>query len=856
MWELHFIKNLYRSIFVLLISAQLSQGQTLPVFRNENAPRHERIIDLLSKLTIEEKIGLLIASSPGIPRLNIDKYYHGNEALHGVVRPGKFTVFPQAIALASTWNPELMYRIATAISDEARARWNELELGKKQTLKFNDLLSFWSPTINMARDPRWGRTAETYGEDPFLTGILAVQFIKGMQGDDPRYLKVVSTPKHFAVYNQEGNRFLNNSIVSMRMLREYYLPAFEKSIVDGKAASIMTAYNAINGVPCTANSWLLKKLLRDEWGFQGYVVSDCGAPTHLVDAHQYVKTKELAAMVSIKAGLDLECGDDIYMQPLSNAYKMGMVSTADIDSAAYHVLRARMQLGLFDDPQHNPYNFISPSVIGSFKHKALAEEAARQSIVLLKNKNNILPININKIKSIAVVGIDAANNEFGDYSGEPLGKPISILEGIKKKLGNKVKINYAPWKAVNGLEGYQLISKDFLPGGLQAAYFSNLNLQGEPKNRIDETINFEPTNQAPDAFPPTTPVSIRWKGKLHPPVSGKYTLGFLAKDGSRLLLDGKMLIDSWKRKSLLADFVDVELEAGREYNIQAEYFNYRKPIVAKLFWKTPDNVKNYTDLFSESIKCAEASEIVIAVIGVSKLFAREGQDGESIKLSKDQEVFIQKIYQANPNTVVVLVDGGSLAIGWINENIPGIIDAWFSGQEGGTAVADVLFGDYNPAGRSTLTFYNSLDELPPFGDYDITKGRTYQYFKGKPLYAFGYGLSYTSFSYSNLAIVNKDETIAVSFQVKNSGKRDGDEVAQVYVQLPESDIPMPIKQLKGFKRKNILHGTTESFEIEIEKSQLRYWDEPRSKFVTPKGRYTFMVGASSDDIRLKKFVDL
>ena len=835
---------------------QIVYGQSIPAFRNEQLSQTERINDLLSRLTADEKISLLIASSPGIPRLDIDKYYHGNEALHGVVRPGKFTVFPQALAMASMWNPSLLYKVATAISDEARARWNELEQGKKQTLKFNDLLTFWSPTINMARDPRWGRSPETYGEDPYLAGVLGVQFVKGLQGNDPRYLKVVATPKHFAVYNQEGNRFFNNAVVSMRVLREYYLPAFEACIKEGKAASIMTAYNAVNGVPCTANAFLLTKVLRQDWGFNGYVVSDCGAPSHLVDAHKYVPTKELAAKVSIQAGLDLECGDDIFMQPLADAYHSGKVSLKEIDSAAYRVLRARMQLGLFDDMQHNPYNKISPDIIGSLPHKALAEEAARQSIVLLKNKNHILPINRNTIKTIAVVGIDAANNEFGDYSGIPVGVPVSILQGIKNKLGSNVKILFAPWKPVNGLEDFTLISKDFFPAGLHAEYFSTLTLQGPSKSREEEVINFEPDNQPPDAFPPTTPVSVRWNGKLHPTISGKYSLGFFAKDGSRLIMDGKILIDSWRRKSLIADFVAVDLEAGKEYAIQAEYFNYRKPIVAKLFWKTPNVTKNYTDLFAESIQCAKAAEVTVAVIGVNKFFAREGQDGESIQLSKDQEVFIQQIYLANPNTVVVLVDGGSLAIGWINEHIPGIIDAWYAGQEGGTAVADVLFGDYNPAGRLPLTFYNNLKELPAFGDYDITKGRTYQYFKGKPLYPFGFGLSYTSFQYGDLKVKDAGEKIQISFSIKNTGKLMGDEVAQVYVKMPDQNIPMPIKQLKGFKRVSIQRGKTEIVEIVIEKAQLRFWDEGLSKFVTPKGIFQIMVGASSEDIRLNQSLKL
>ena len=832
-------------------NAKSQQSDLHLPFLNRDISIGKRVEDLLNRLSIEEKLSLLIASSPGIPRLNIDKYFHGNEALHGIVRPGKFTVFPQAIALASMWNPELHYKIATAISDEARARWNELEWGKKQTLRFNDLLTFWSPTINMARDPRWGRTPETYGEDPYLASVLGVQFVKGLQGNDPRYLKVVSTPKHFAVYNQETNRFSNNAIVSMRLLREYYLPAFEACIKEGKAASIMSSYNAINGIPATANPWLLTKLLRDEWGFKGYVVSDCGGPNQLVDAHKYVKTKEQAAMVSLKAGLDLECGDDIYMQPLLNAYNQGMVSKNDIDSAAFRVLRARMQLGLFDDPNLNPYNKISPTVVGSTEHKALALEAARQSIVLLKNKNNILPIDYKKIKSIAVVGINAANTEFGDYSGIPFGDPVSILQGIQNKVGSQVKILYAPWKTITGLEGYELIGKTFFPYGLIADYFSNITLEGIPRSRVDEAINFEPINQKPDAFIPNTPLSIRWTGKLHPTLSGKYSLGFQSHDGLRLYVNGKMLIDSWRRKSLVSEFVDINFEAGTEYEIKVEYFNYRREAAAKLFWKVPNETRNYTDLFDESIKAAKTAEITIAVLGINKDFEREGSDGQSIRLSKDQEVFIQEIYKVNPKTVVVMVAGGSLAIGWIDQNIPGIIDAWYSGQEGGNAVADVLFGDYNPAGRLTLTFYNSLDEVPPINDYDITQGRTYQYFQGKALYPFGHGLSYTNFSYSNLKVASTNTKVKVNFSVMNDGKFDGDEVTQVYVKMPNSNIPMPIKQLKGFKRVRIKHGEISTVEVEIDQSQLHYWDEGQSKFVTPKGIYTIMVGASSSDIRLK-----
>ena len=849
-----------KSIFVFLLLAFTflslpgkSQTQDLP-FRNPALSTEKRVKDLLGRLTVEEKVSLLIASSPGIPRMGIEKYFHGNEALHGIVRPGNFTVFPQAIALASMWNPSLQYQIATAASDEARGRWNELDRGKKQTLHFNDLLAFWSPTINMARDPRWGRTPETYGEDPYLAGVLAVQFVKGLQGNDPRYLKVVSTPKHFSANNEEHNRFSCNAIISERILREYYLPAYEACVKEGKCASIMAAYNAINDVPCTANPWLLTKVLRQDWGFNGYVVSDCGGPGNLVSSHQYVKTKELAAMVSIKAGLDLECGDNVYKEPMLNAYKLGMISMADIDTAAFRVLRARMRLGLFDDPELNPYNKISPTVVGSPSHKALALEAAKESMVLLRN-SGILPINSKTVKSIAVVGINAGNTEFGDYSGVPVGEPVSILLGIKNKVGNRVRIAYAPWQPVNGLEGYELIAKGFFPDGLKASYFTNMTQEGEPKTRIEENINLEPANQKPDAFLPANTFSVRWSGKLKPTISGKYSLGFLAHDGCRLAINGKTVLDSWKRKATKTDFADVDLEAGKEYDVTADYF-VKRDATAKLYWKSPQVTTDFTSLFAESVQCAKSCDMTVAVLGMNKNFESEGQDRETIRLSKDQEVFIQTIYKANPKTVVVLVAGSSLAIGWINDHIPAVVDAWYPGEQGGTAVAEVLFGDYNPAGRLPLTFYNSMDDLPPFDDYDIAKGRTYQYFQGKPLYPFGYGLSYTGFKYSNMKMVDQGTKISVSFDLKNSGKMDGDEVAQVYVKLPQMDRPMPIKQLKGFQRIHVKKGKTETVQIALEKAQLRCWDDSQNKFITPKGNYTIMVGASSEDIRLMQIIQL
>lgn len=627
-------------------------------------------------------------------------------------------------------------------------------------------------------------------------------------------------------------------------------------VKEGKAASIMTAYNALNNVPCTLNSWLLQKVLRRDWGFQGYVVSDCGGPSLLVNAHKYVKTKEAAATLSIKAGLDLECGDDVYDEYLLNAYKQYMASEADIDSAAYHVLTARMKLGLFDGVERNPYAKISPSVIGSKEHQTVALNAARECIVLLKNQKNMLPLNVKKLKSIAVVGINAGKCEFGDYSGAPVVEPVSILQGIKNRVGDKVKVVYAPWKsAVDGLE---LIQGENFPEGLRAEYFDNTRLEGTPKERKEGWINFEPANQAPDPFLPKSPLSIRWTGKLRPTISGRYTFSFTSDDGCRLRINNEMLIDAWNGHSVSTDSASIYLEAGKDYQLQAEYYDNRDYAIAKLQWKVPQIGKaTRLDLYGEAGKAVRECETVVAVMGINKSIEREGQDRYDIQLPADQREFLQEIYKVNPNIILVLVAGSSLAVNWENEHLPAIVNAWYPGEQGGTAVAEVLFGDYNPAGRLPLTYYKSLEQLPAFDDYDITKGRTYQYFKKDVLYPFGYGLSYTTFKYSNLKVDDAGKTVNVSFTLKNTGKRAGDEVAQVYVRLPEiAGSTQAIRQLKGFRRVALKAGESRKVEITLDKEQLRYWDEKQACFVVPQGSFTFMVGASSGDIRLENTTNL
>ncbi|MCR5434739.1 MAG: glycoside hydrolase family 3 C-terminal domain-containing protein [Bacteroidaceae bacterium] len=818
-------------------------------FRDESLPTEKRVEDLLERMTVLEKIDLLRATSPENERLGFPKYYHGNEALHGVVRPGRFTVFPQAIALASTWNPALMEQISTAISDEARARWNELEQGRLQTHQFSDLLTFWSPTVNLARDPRWGRTPETYGEDPFLTGEMGAAFVRGLQGYDPHYLKVVSTPKHFAANNEEHNRFECNAVISEKQLREYYLQGFESCIRRGKAASIMSAYNAINGVPCTANPWLLDKVLRQDWGFQGYVVSDCGGVGLIRSGHHFVKEKYSAATLAIKAGLDLECGDDAYVEPLKFAYEMGMVSIEDIDRAARRVLTARMRLGFFDKPESCPYSKISPKVIGCEKHLQLTLEAARQAIVLLKNEKGTLPLKQGKIRSMAVVGINAGNCELGDYSGQPVSAPVSVLEGIRHLAGKSIDVRYATWRSAT--DDKEIIGPEYFPDGLKAEYFSNAALEGTPKTRKEEWINFDPANQAPDPFVPDKPLSVRWTGTLRPPVSGEYVLHFRARNAFRLSLDDKPLFGTWGENPVHKDTVAIHLEAGHDYQLKAEFYyaEWESPS-AILRWKMPNlGKRDIATLHKDAFDKAKRSDVVVAVMGINRTIEREGQDRSQIALPKDQQEFLKELYKQNKNVVLVVVAGSSLALNWEQENLPAIINAWYPGEKGGTAVAEALFGKYSPAGRLPLTYYKSLDDLPPFDDYDITK-RTYKYFQGPVLYPFGYGLSYTQFAYSNLRVEDKGETVCVTFTLKNTGRCDGDEVAQVYTRLPGYEGTAPLKELRGFQRIHLKRGQKQEVTISLRREDLRYWSEKEHKFVVPDGLPEVMVGASSADIRL------
>lgn len=830
-------------------------SQTDYPFKNPDHSIEERVQDLLSLLTMEEKVSLLVSTSEAIPRLEIENYYHGNEALHGVVKGGRFTVFPQAIALSATWNPDLIYKVSTAISDEARAKWNFYNQGKDQKNVYSDLLTFWSPTINMARDPRWGRTPETYGEDPYLTTKIGLSFVNGLQGNDDQYLKVVATPKHFVANNQEENRFAYNAKISERALREYYFPAYKACIVEGKAQAIMSAYNAINGVPSTANNWLLNTVLRGDWGFKGYVVSDCGAPTYIEKSHHYVTDKEHAAKVAIEAGLDLECGNDIYANHLLSAYKEGLVSEAKIDTAAARVLTVRFKLGIFDPVDGNPYTKISPEVIGSKKHQDLALETSRQSIVLLKNQKNTLPLNLNSIQKIAVVGFNANQVVFGDYSGLPVISPVSPLKGITDKVGDKVEIEYVKWKTaarnLNLIEAENLRNDSDDGTGLFAEYFDDKFLEGTPQTRVDKEVNFDPVNQPPDPYTNYRHKSIRWTGYITPNASGKYKIAVNSDDGIRLWLNNKLVVDEWHNRGTTTDQVAIEMEVGKKYAIKLEYFDNGGDAICQLLWEVPGSTD---DLYSADRQAAKTSDYVIAVMGINKTIEKEGKDRTSLQLPEDQINYLKEMYAINKNMIVVLVAGSSLAINWMNENVPAIVDAWYPGEAGGTAIADVLFGDCNPSGRLPFTFYKSVSDLPSMDDYEITNGRTYMYFKGEVLYPFGYGLSYSTFKYSDMKVEKEDDGLMLFTTIKNTGDYKGDEVVQIYYKMIKSSVIRPLKKLVSFKRISLNKGESKTIAFKIATKDLQYWNEHTKEWTFENGKYQFMLGASSNDIRLKKSI--
>ena len=846
------------TILVGINSASIAQSnKDKPLYLDYNLPFKVRVADLVKRMTLEEKLSQMISRIPtDLPRLGIPGYQWGGEAGHAVIaRANDYaTIFATPISQAASWNRKLVKQVGSAMADEARPRW-AAKLNKAT-------LTFWAPVVEMARDPRWGRTEECYGEDPFLTSQMSLAFVQGIQGDHPKYLKAIAAPKHFAMNNEEWCRHNGSSNVDEQLLREYYLKPYQVLVQEGKVEQIMAAYNRINEVPNVANKMLLTDILRKEWGFEGNVVSDCNGVKDLYVGHKYVATVQEAIAAALNAGMDIECGD-CFKDYLAETVKKGMVSIATIDTAVTRLMLGRFKLGLYDPDYLNPYTKIPLSVVDGPVNRELARESARQGIVLLKNAGNILPLDKNKIQSVAVIGPGAKVCQLGGYIGG-YSKSVSPFEGIVNKLDSS-KVTFVQGTDVKislpAIPTEYLVPAKGKPGehGLTGEYFSNTDFSGEPVFvRNDAVIDFNFGKGSPDPKIPIDYFSIRWTGKFIGPVTGSYYIGGEFDDVIRLSIDGKTIIDRPNNRNKSSDVVKIEIEKGKQYDIKIEYVEQWYTAVMKL-WGSPYN----PDKFKEAVAAARNAEVAIVVLGTDESVEKEGVDRADLNLPGDQEDLVKAVYQANPKTIVVLQNGGAMSINWVNEKIPGIVEAWYGGEEAGNAIADVLFGDYNPAGRLPMTFYQSSDDLPSISDYDIRKGRTYMYpkytnVKGqvvetKVLYPFGYGLSYTQFSYSNLKISplqsDANVSLTVKIDVKNTGSKLGDEVVQVYVTDIKSTVQRPEKQLAAFERVSIAPNQTKTVELAIPAKDLAYWDVKKKAFVVEPGKFKVMVGGSSTDIK-------
>jgi beta-glucosidase len=834
-----------------LIAIQAQQPESPLPFRNPALSTEERVSDLVSRMTLKEKVDQLVYTAPAIPRLGIPSYNWWNEALHGVARAGYATVFPQSITIANSWDEGLMYNVANAISDEARAKYHEFQRRGKTGIYQG--LTFWSPNININRDPRWGRGHETYGEDPFLTGRMGLQFVKGLQGDDPKYLKVVATAKHYAVHSgPEPLRHQFNANVSDVDLHETYLPAFRTLVLEAGVYSIMGAYNMFRDHPCCANP-VLYSILRNDWGFKGYIVSDCWAISDFYKYTHYAKDAAEAAAQAVLAGTDLECGYDY--NNLMTAIERGLLTEADINVAVSRIFTARFKLGMFDPDDMVPYAQIPFFVNGSDYNNSLSRDAARESIVLLKNSNDVLPLK-KEINTIAVIGPNADNFEslVGNYNGIPK-DPVTVLKGISNKISPETKVIYAEGSDLaEGIHNLTVIPSRYLqtPDGKQGAmgeYFNNREMKGKPVfTRVDDQINFYWEHLSPRQDMPDDNFGIKWTTYLLPPESGDYYLGSWGSSGYEILFDGKKVISERNEHHAFHKEHAVTLEAGKKYKIEVLYKNYSGDADMKLLWARPR-----PKMLDQAVAAAKNADVTILVLGLSQRLEGEemsikidgflGGDRTNLNLPAVQEQLFEAVMATGKPVIVVLMNGGALSVNQVQNKAPAIILAGYPGQQGGNAVADVLFGDYNPAGRLPVTYYKSVDQLPAFENYDMA-GRTYRYFNQEPLYPFGYGLSYTTFSYSNLSIpvsVVAGDKVSVKVTVTNTGKMEGDEVVQLYLTDEKASTPRPIRQLEGFQRINLKPGESKEVVINLDPRQFSNINNKDKRVIEP-GYFTLSVG--------------
>jgi beta-glucosidase len=821
-------------------------------------PIDRRVDDLVSRMTLEEKASQLVNHTRAVPRLGVPEYNLWSEALHGVAANGVATVFPQAIGLAATFDTELVHEMARATALEGRAKHNIAVRAGEQGALFNGI-TFFSPNINIFRDPRWGRGQETYGEDPFLTGKMGVAFITGLQGDDPKYLTAVATAKHYAVHSgPEPLRHGFDAKVSKHDLEDTYLAAFRDAVVEGGVRAVMCVYNAINGVPGCANEYLLGETLRARWGFSGFVTGDCDAVRDIAASHKYAKSLEEAAALAVRAGTDNDCqvvfgppGGAPEYQKYVDAVKQGLLPEAAVDRAVGRMMRTRFELGLFDPPELVGPARTPDAVVDSEAHRALAARIARETMVLLKN-DGVLPLGTG-VKRIAVVGplADSTRVLLGNYNGQP-SRATTALDGVRKQFG-AARVVFEPGTSFlrppQPVPSSALRTEDGSPG-LKAEVFATLDLAGAPvETRVDSQLAYGlPPGTWPSRSQPPPPArAARWTGWLTSDASGPATLG-VEGFGNRLYLDGKLLVDTtapgFPPKPHMAD---VLLEKGRRYALRVESVP-RFFASARLVWLPPDPA-----VLDRAVAASREADVVVAVVGITSDLEGEesgvdqpgfkGGDRTSLDLPRPEQALLEAIGTAGKPLVVVLMSGSALAVSWAQEHAAAILQAWYPGEEGGTAIAETLAGESNPAGRLPVTVYKGVEQLPEFTDYSMAN-RTYRYFTGEPLYPFGFGLSYSSFAYSGLRLssptIAAGEALEVQVEVKNASARDGDEVVQAYLRFP--NLPgAPRHALRGFTRVHLRARETRTVRFVLGDHDLSHVDEAGVRKVAA-GSYAISVG--------------
>jgi beta-glucosidase len=852
---------------LLLLMAASSHAQTdlskLP-FNNPTLSFEARVNDIVSRLTLEEKVSQMLNSSPAITRLGIPAYDWWNETLHGVARtPFRVTVYPQAIAMAATFDTSSLAVMADYSALEGRAIHNKAIALNRQNERYLGL-TYWTPNINIFRDPRWGRGQETYGEDPFLTAMLGKAFVHGLQGDDPKYLKAAACAKHYAVHSgPEPSRHVFNADVSDHDLWDTYLPAFKELVTQAKVAGVMCAYNAFKKQPCCGSDLLMTDILRNQWNFTGYVTSDCWA---IDDFYKNHKTHPDAASASADAvlhGTDIDCGTDAY-KSLVQAVKQGKITEAQIDVSLKRLFMIRYRLGMFDPVSMVKYAQTPASVLESPAHKAHALKMARQSIVLLKNENHTLPLS-KKIKKIAVVGPNADNSiaVLGNYNGIP-SEIVTALQGIKNKLGTGVEVVYE--KAINHTNDTLLAYADMRSQysfdgkqGFKAEYFANKDLKGDPDiTRTEESVDHNwQEGEAVVGNIRAYNFSARYTTNFVATRDGDITFEVEGDDGYRFLIDGKEIINAWTRNRWGARTYRLRTEKDKSYRITLEYQQLEGKATVRL--RAGNFERTNLALLTNRIKDADA---IVFVGGISPQLEGEemrvnypgfnGGDRTSILLPAVQTETMKALQASGKPVIFVMMTGSAIAIPNEAANLPAIVNAWYGGQSAGEAIADVLFGDYNPAGRLPVTFYKSDADLPDFNDYSMAN-RTYRYFKGEPLYPFGYGLSYTNFRYDQLklpATIPIGKKISVSLSVTNAGSMDGEEVVQLYVANNQSSGTAPIRALKGFKRVLLKAGETKLVQFQLTPADLSVVDD-KGILKQPRGKLQISVGGGQPGTRIK-----